>query len=59
MSTHLADSFLLLVIQAYNTSLRITFLSATIWASIMLVLTAMVKLPRLRRTEKVVEEETN
>ncbi|KUL91036.1 hypothetical protein ZTR_00736 [Talaromyces verruculosus] len=45
------------VIQAYNTSLRITFLSATIWGSIMLLLTIMVKLPRLRRTEKELEEE--
>ncbi|GAM34525.1 hypothetical protein TCE0_015f02164 [Talaromyces pinophilus] len=45
------------VIQAYNTSLRITFLSATIWGSIMLLLTIMVKLPRLRRNEKELEEE--
>lgn len=48
---------LYLVIQAYNTSLRITFLSATIWGSIMLLLTLMVKLPRLRRTEKELEDE--
>lgn len=45
------------VVKAYILSLRLTFLSAALWGSIMLLLTLRVQLPRLRRGEKKLNDE--
>ncbi|KAH8705460.1 putative MFS multidrug transporter [Talaromyces proteolyticus] len=47
------------VIQAYNISLRLTFLSAAFWALIMLLFTVILKLPRLGQAEKKLHEEND